>query len=93
MATGKATPPEIKEQILSRIKNDHIPVSLAAREFGISANTIYGWIGAKATGSPGMLEVIQLKRKIDGLYRVIGELTAQLSDQKKKSGNHPYGRS
>ena len=93
MPAGKITPPEIREQILNRIKNDHIPVSQAAREFGISDGTIYGWIGSKASGSPGLLEVIQLKRKIDSLYQLIGELTAQLSDQKKKNSNHAYARS
>lgn len=93
MAIGKATPAEIKEQILSRIKNDRVPVSQAAREFGLSANTIYSWLGAKANGTPGMLEVIHLRRKIDSLYRLIGELTTQLSDQKKKNHHHTYGTS
>lgn len=92
MPAGKTTPPEIREQILNRIKNDHIPVSQVAREFGMSDNTIYGWIGGKASGSPGLLEVIQLKRKIESLYALIGQLTAQLSDEKKKNSNRIYGK-
>lgn len=92
MPAGKITPPEIREQILNRIKNDHIPVSQVAREFGISDNTIYGWIGGKASGSPGFLEVIQLKRKIESLYALIGQLTVQLSDEKKKNSNRIYGK-
>lgn len=92
MATGKITPPEIKEQILGRIKNDHIPVSQASREFGISDNTIYGWINGKASGSPGLLEIVQLKRKIDSLYLLIGQLSAQLSDEKKKNQHPIYGK-
>ena len=48
MPAGKITPPEIREQILNRIKNDHIPVSQAAREFGLSDNIIYGWIGGES---------------------------------------------
>jgi transposase-like protein len=92
MPVGKTTPKEIREQILNRIKNDHVPVSQVAREFGLSDNTVYGWIHGKASGSPGLLEVNALRRKIDGLYQLIGELTAQLSDQKKKNGNRQsYG--
>ncbi len=92
MPAGKITPPEIREQILNRIKNDHVSVSQAAREFGISDNTIYGWIGRKANGSSGLLEVVQLKRKIESLYVLIGQLTAQLSDEKKKNNNRIYGK-
>lgn len=92
MATGIKTPPEIKEQILNRIKNDHIPVSQVSREFGISDNTIYGWINGKASGSPGLLEVVQLKRKIDSLYMLIGQLSSQLSDEKKKNRHPIYGK-
>lgn len=93
MPAGKMTPPEIREQILNRVKNDHIPVSQVAREFGLADGTIYSWIGTKATGAPSMLEIIQLKRKIESLYLLIGQLTAQLSDQKKKNGNRIYGKS
>ncbi len=92
MPAGKITPPEIREQILNRIKNDHIPVSQVAREFGLSDNTIYGWIGTKAGGSPGLLEVVTLKKKIESLYVLIGQLTAQLSDEKKKNSNRSYGK-
>lgn len=92
MPVGKTTPKEIREQILNRIKNDHIPVSQAAREFGISDNTIYGWIHGKASTAPGVLEVNALKRKIDNLYQLVGELTVQLSDEKKKKGNRNYDK-
>lgn len=92
MPIGKVTPKEIRDQILSRIKNDHIPVSQASREFGISDNTIYGWINGKASSSPGLLENNVLKRKVESLYFLIGQLTAQLSDEKKKRGNKVYGK-
>lgn len=91
MAIGKATPKEIRDQILNRIKNDHIPVSQVAKEFGISDNTIYGWVHGKGVDTPSVLEINILKRKIDSLYALIGELTAQLSDEKKKRGHRLYG--
>jgi len=92
MPIGKVTPKEIREQILNRIKDDHIPVSQASREFGISDNTIYGWISGKASSSPGLLEVNVLKRKIESLYLLIGQLTAQLSEEKKKNSHNVYGK-
>lgn len=91
MAAGVRTPKEIREQILNRIKNDHISVPQVAKEFGLSDNTIYGWIHGKGTTAPNILEVNVLKRKIDSLYLLIGELTAQLADEKKKRGHKIYG--
>ncbi len=34
--------PEIKEQIINRIKNDGISVLQASKDHGVSADTIYG---------------------------------------------------
>ena len=47
MSTGKYIPKEIKEQILTRIKEEGLTVKSAADEHGISTKTIYkdcsGW--------------------------------------------------
>ena len=42
MGTCRVIPQEVKEQILNRIKNEGITVAQAAREAGISDNTVYG---------------------------------------------------
>lgn len=39
--------PELREQILTRIRNDGITVAQAATEHGISDGTIYSWIAKK----------------------------------------------
>jgi transposase-like protein len=44
--------PEVKEQIINRIKNDGVSVADAAKDHGISDQTIYGWIAKKVEGQP-----------------------------------------
>ena len=75
---------EVREQIISRIKNDGVSVASAAKEHGISEATIYGWLGSKADGIPSVLEFAKLRRERDELLRLVGEITLQLSESKKK---------
>lgn len=75
---------DVREQIISRIKNDGVPVVTAAKEHGISEQTIYNWLGGKARGSPSMLEYLKLKRERDELLRLVGEITLKLSETQKK---------
>jgi len=74
---------EIKEQILSRIKNDGIPAAQVAREHGISDKTVYGWLAKTAEHQPGILEINRLKRENEGLKQLIGLLTIELHKTKK----------
>lgn len=75
---------EVREQIINRIKNDGITVVQAAKEHGISEGTIYTWIAKKTEGSPSLGENIKLKREVDHLYRLVGEMTVHLSESQKK---------
>jgi transposase-like protein len=77
--------PEIKEQIINRIKNDGISVVQAAKEHGISDVTIYGWIAKKTKGQPTLSEVIKLKRENAQLLQLVGEITLKLSETQKKN--------
>jgi transposase-like protein len=81
---GTKISPEIKEQIINRIKNDGVSVIQAAKEHGINENTIYGWIARKVEGQPTLAENIKLKREVDQLYRLVGEITLKLSETQKK---------
>jgi len=79
---------EIKDQVLSRVKNDGITAAQAARDAGISADTVYGWIAKGASGqNDEVLENIRLKRELTGVYELLGKLTAQLAIFKKKNGH------
>ena len=77
--------PEIKAQIINRIKNDGISVVDAAKDHGISENTIYGWIAKKVEGQPSVSEIIRLKKENRELLMLVGEMTLKLSEAQKKN--------
>ena len=72
--------PELKAQIINRIKNDGISVVQAAKDHGISEATIYGWIAKKVEGQPSLSEIIRLKKENRQLLELVGEITLKLSD-------------
>ena len=75
---------DVKEQIINRIKNEGVSVGDAAKDHGISENTIYGWIAKKTEGQPTLSEIIKLKRENVQLLQLVGEITLKLSDTQKK---------
>ena len=75
---------EVKEQIISRIKNDGVSVSDAAKDHGLAPGTIYTWLGNKARGSVSLLEHNKLKKENQQLKQIIGELTVRMSVESKK---------
>jgi len=76
--------PDVKEQIINRIKNDGLTVAQAAQEHGVSENTIYGWIAKKTEEGVSISDVVRLKRENEQLYRLVGEITLKLSESQKK---------
>ncbi|MBE7499000.1 MAG: transposase [Verrucomicrobiales bacterium] len=76
--------PEIKEQILNRIKNEGVSVAQAAQEHGIPETTIYTWVAKKVEGYPTLAENIKLKKEVEQLLKLVGELTLKLSETQKK---------
>jgi transposase-like protein len=75
---------ELKEQIIHRIKNEGISVAQAAKDHGVSDVTIYGWIAKKVDGQPTISENIRLKKQVDQLLTLVGEMTLKLSESQKK---------
>lgn len=76
--------PEIKAQIISRIKNDGVSVAQVAKDHGISDKTIYNWLG-KSTESVSYRELQVLKRENKALLELLGTMTLKMSESKKKS--------
>lgn len=76
--------PEVKAEILRRIKEEGIPVSQAAQEHGVTTTTIYTWLGSGTKSAPSWSEFSRLKREKDDLLRLLGDLTVQLSTAQKK---------
>lgn len=76
--------PEIKEQILNRVKNEGVSVAQAAKDHGISNRTIYQWLGGNAE-APSYAELGKLHRENKALLELVGEMTLKLSETKKKN--------
>ena len=76
--------PEVKQQILKRIKEEGVSVTQAAEEHGLSTATIYGWIAKGVTAPPSIIELSRLKRENQTLHEIIGRLTVKLSLAEKK---------
>jgi transposase-like protein len=76
--------PEVKEQILNRIKNDGVTVNQAATDHGISPNTIHSWISRSVNGQPTLGEMLKIKKENDQLKILLGEITLKLSETQKK---------
>jgi hypothetical protein len=80
----KPIPKEIKEQVLARIKNGGINANKAATDAGISPKTVYGWLTKEAGKTDcNIIEFNRLKRLNEGLYQIIGKLTAKIDKQKR----------
>lgn len=77
--------PELREQILKRVKEEGTSVSQAAKDHGIHETTIYGWLGAGAQGAPSWIEFAKLKRENKTLLELVGAVTLKLSESQKKS--------
>jgi transposase-like protein len=80
----KRIAPEIKEQIINRIKNEGVSVVQAAKDHGLAEGTIYTWIAKKTEGQPTISDVIKLKRENSQLMQLVGEMTLKLSETQKK---------
>lgn len=85
MGTFHAISKETKEQILHRVKDEGVSVPQAAKDAGISNTTIYTWLGRTAQGQHNNIEVLRLKRALQGTYELIGKLTTELAGVKKKN--------
>jgi len=81
---GYKTSKEVKEQIISRIKNNGVSVAQAAEDAGVSTVSIYNWLGTKAQGTVSLLEHNKVKKENQQLKEIIGELTIRMSMRDKR---------
>jgi len=74
---------EQKKEVLKRIKEKGERVPDLAKEYGVSAKTIYNML-RKSAQSPGALaELSKLKRENEALVKIIGQLVADQRMGKK----------
>jgi len=73
---------EIKDKIVDRIKNSGLSAGQAAKEFGISTNTIYGWLNRGKIGFD-TLEIGKLRKENQQLKMIVAELMLDSNKGKK----------
>lgn len=77
--------PEVKADILKRVKDEGVPVAQAASDHGISEATIYNWLTKGASGNPSWSDYSKIQRQNRELLELVGELTLKLSASQKNS--------
>jgi transposase-like protein len=76
--------PEIKQEILDKIKNQGLTVAQTAEQYGVNDRTVYSWLSKGAKGQPTWHQLNRLKRENQQLLNLVGELTVKLSAAQKK---------
>ena len=74
---------EIKEEVIFRVTNDGLSVPNAAKNYGMNARTIYGWLAKAGFNNPSTQKLRELTNEVDRLYTIIGRLTTELNRLKK----------
>jgi len=87
MGTFHIIPKEIKEQVISRVKNDGISCAQAAKDAGVCADSVRNWLAKTTSGNTEAIENARLKRELSSVYELLGKLTAELAAFKKKNGH------
>jgi transposase-like protein len=84
MPNFKPIDPQIKAEILSKIRDQGMRVVEVAEQYGVSSKTIYAWLRAGVVNSNTslILQVNRLKKENEQLYRLLGRATAELNRPK-----------
>jgi transposase-like protein len=80
--------PELKEQILNRIRTEGITAVQVAKEHGVNVHTIYGWLKTTASISPNILRLNKLKRENEELQRLLGKAMMEIERSKKNQSRY-----
>lgn len=85
MAKGVITPPEKRNEIIAKIKDEGITVTEAARQYNIGPKAIYSWMrdGVVNSSSSLILENNRLKKENEQLYNLLGRATVEMKRLKK----------
>ena len=85
MAKGKPTDPQLRAEIVGKIRDEGMSVSVASTTYGFSSKTLYTWLreGVVDGNRNLILENNKLKKENEQLYKLLGRATAEM--QKAKS--------
>ncbi len=76
-------PPELRAQILERVKTSGKPIVRIAEEHGINVKNIYNWLHSSVEKTDTK-EILRLQKENEELKRLVGDLTIQLSRESKR---------
>lgn len=74
---------EIKDEILEKVKQGKKAPTLA-KQYGVSAKTIYGWLSKTIKPDITLMQYSKLKRENEELKRIIGIMALDLEHEKKR---------
>lgn len=79
MAKGKPADPELRAEVVSKIRNEGMSVTVASATYGYSSKAIYSWLrdGVVDGNRNLILENNRLKKELEIAYRILGRLTAE----------------
>lgn len=85
MAKGKPTAPELRAEILGKIRDEGMSVAVASATYNISSKSIYTWLreGVVDGNRNLILENNRLKKELEIAYRILGKLTAETKRPKE----------
>jgi transposase len=80
MPAGKHTNQKLKEEILTKIRDEGMRVTDAAMHYGVSSKTIYAWLRSNVVNGNAslVLQLNRLKKENEQLYKLLGRATAEL---------------
>jgi transposase-like protein len=79
MPKGKPIDPQLKVEIVEKIRNEGLSVSEASAQYNVNSKSIYYWLrdGVVDGNRNLILENNKLKKELEIAYRIIGRFTAE----------------
>lgn len=79
MAKGKPTDPQLRAEIVGKIRDEGMRVAVASATYGFRSKSIYTWLreGVVDGNRNLILENNRLKKELEIAYRILGRLTAK----------------
>ena len=84
MPKGKPIDPNLRAEIVSKIRDEGLSVAAVSAQYNVNAKSIYYWLreGVVDGNRNLILENNKLKKELEIAYRILGRLTAETKHPK-----------